>query len=218
MSSSLFADADEADRQAEFAGDGDDDAALGGAVELGEDDAGDAGGLGEQTRLLQAVLAGGGVDDKQGLVRGAGDEARGGAAHLVELFHEVSFGVEAAGGVDEEDVGGAGLGGGAGVVERGGGIATLLGLDQSTSERSAQTSSCSMAAARKVSAAQRRTVRPLGVNIAASLPVVVVLPVPLTPTSRMTSGGAAGWVTGVSTSSRMRRSSALRSCLSSSPA
>ena len=38
----LFAGADEANRQAQFARDGDDDAALGGAVELGEDDAGDA--------------------------------------------------------------------------------------------------------------------------------------------------------------------------------
>ena len=38
----LFAGADEADRQIQFARDGDDDAALRGAVELGEHDAGDA--------------------------------------------------------------------------------------------------------------------------------------------------------------------------------
>ena len=54
--------------QAQFAGDGDDDAALGGAVELGEDDAGDLGGFGEEAGLLQAVLAGGGVHDEQRLV------------------------------------------------------------------------------------------------------------------------------------------------------
>ena len=111
-------------------GDGDDDAALGGAVELGEDDAGDVGGLGEEAGLLQAVLAGGGVDDEQRLVGRAGDEALGGAAHLVELLHQVGLGVEAAGGVDEEDAGGAGLGGGEGVEERGGGVAALAGLDE----------------------------------------------------------------------------------------
>ncbi len=37
--------------------------------------------------------------------------------------------MEAAGGVDDEDVGVAGLGGGAGVVERGGGVAALFGFD-----------------------------------------------------------------------------------------
>ena len=52
-------------------------------------------------------------------MRSAGDKLFGGAAHLVELFHEVGLGVEAAGGVDDEDVGVAGFGGGAGVVEGG---------------------------------------------------------------------------------------------------
>ena len=42
----LLADADEADGEVEFAGDGNGDSTLGGAVELGEQDAGDAGGLG----------------------------------------------------------------------------------------------------------------------------------------------------------------------------
>ena len=50
--------------------------------------------------------------------------------------------------------------------------------------REAQTSSCSAAAARKVSAAQRRTDRPSPVQPAASLPMVVVLPAPLTPTTK----------------------------------
>ena len=97
----MFADADEADGEIEFAGDGDGDAAFGGAVELGEDDAGDAGGLGEQAGLLEAVLAGGGVHDEEDFVGRAGDEAGGGAAHLVELVHEAGLGVEAAGGVDD---------------------------------------------------------------------------------------------------------------------
>jgi len=69
----LFTYADVEHWQAEFAGDGDDDAAFGGAVQLGEDDAGDVGGFGEEAGLLEAVLAGGGVHDEEGLVRGAGD-------------------------------------------------------------------------------------------------------------------------------------------------
>ena len=81
----LFADADVADGQVQLARDGDHDAALGGAVELGEHDAGDAGGFGEFARLLQAVLAGGGVEHQQHFVRRVGDHLAGGAAHLLQL-------------------------------------------------------------------------------------------------------------------------------------
>ena len=59
----FFADAGVDDGESEFRGDGEDDAALGGAVEFGEDDAGDVGGFGEEAGLLQAVLACGGVHD-----------------------------------------------------------------------------------------------------------------------------------------------------------
>src|SRR6478672_743561 len=52
---------DELDGDAELALDRDDDAALGRAVELGQDDARDVDGLGEHLGLLEAVLAGGGV-------------------------------------------------------------------------------------------------------------------------------------------------------------
>src|SRR3979490_1573888 len=79
--------------------------------------------------LWGAVLACGGVRDEEGLVRGAGDEFCCGAAHLVQLFHEVGFGVEAAGGVDNQDLGASGFGGGAGVVECGAGVASLFCLD-----------------------------------------------------------------------------------------
>ncbi len=78
---------------------------------------------------LQAVLASCRVHDEEGLMWGAGNQLGGGAAHLVQLFHQVGLGVEAAGGVDDEDLGGTGFGGGAGVVERGGGVAALPGLD-----------------------------------------------------------------------------------------
>ena len=63
-------------------------------------------------------------------MRGAGDELFGGAAHLVKFFHEVGPGVEASGGVYDEDVGAAGAGRGAGVVEGCGGVSALAGLDE----------------------------------------------------------------------------------------
>src|SRR5216683_6113953 len=54
--------------------------------------------------------------------------------------------------------------------------------------RCAQISSCSTAAARKVSAAQSTTLRPSWRRRLASFPMLVVLPAPLTPTMKMTRG------------------------------
>ena len=54
-----------------------------------------------------------------------------------------------------------------------------------------------MAAARKVSAAQSRTFLPCERNTCDSLPMVVVFPVPFTPTTRMTSGVPSTVLTGV---------------------
>ena len=70
--------------------------------------------------------------------------------------------------------------------------------------RSPQTFNCSIAAARKVSPAASITLRPSALNLAASLPIVVVLPEPLTPTTRMTNGFcdasiSSGFATGAST-------------------
>src|ERR1022692_551515 len=57
----LFTNSHVAHRQAKFFRDGYHHAALGGAVELGEHNAGHAGGLGKQPGLLQPILAGGRV-------------------------------------------------------------------------------------------------------------------------------------------------------------
>src|SRR5438045_2347680 len=73
----FFADAHEPHRDLEVVADAEDDPALGGAVELGEHDAGDPHGLLEDLSLRDGVLAVGGVEHQQGLVR------RGG----VELLH-----------------------------------------------------------------------------------------------------------------------------------
>ena len=73
--------------------------------------------------------------------------------------------------------------------------ATAAGSAPSLSERTVATptraphvSSWSAAAARKVSAAPSSTSRSSATRTRASLPTVVVLPVPLTPTTRMTAG------------------------------
>src|SRR5690606_19091578 len=58
--------------------------------------------------------------------------------------------------------------------------------------RSPQACSCATAAARKVSPAASISERPSSLNRRASLPMVVVLPTPLTPTVRITNGLAAG--------------------------
>ena len=62
-----FSEPDELDRHAQLALYGDHDAALGGAVELGQHDAGDVDDLAEDARLLQAVLTRGRVEHQQHL-------------------------------------------------------------------------------------------------------------------------------------------------------
>ena len=67
---------------------------------------------------------------------------------------------------------------------------------KSAPARSAQISSCSSAAALNVSPAPTRTLRPCSRSFCASLPTVVVLPVPLTPTTRITVGLAPSAIVG----------------------
>ena len=61
--------------------------------------------------------------------------------------------------------------------------------------RRAQMRNCSIAAARNVSPAASRTALPSALNLAASLPMVVVLPEPLTPMTRITNGRFVGSIT-----------------------
>ena len=125
-----LADADQLHRQAELVGDRDGDPALRRAVELRQRDAGDAGGLAEEARLLEAVLAGGRVDDEERLVRGAFEAALDHAAHLRQLLHQVRLRVQAAGGVDDRDVLAARAGGLDGVVGDRGRVGAPCGADE----------------------------------------------------------------------------------------
>ncbi len=122
----FLANADVADGQVEFAGDRDDDAAFRRAIELGENDAGNAGAFGELAGLFEAVLAGGGVEHEQDFMGRAGDDAGGRAAHLFKLRHQVDLGLQAAGGVDDDVVDFARFGGLEGVEDDGAGIGSGL--------------------------------------------------------------------------------------------
>src|SRR5439155_10987817 len=94
------------------------------------DDAGDVDGLAEETRLLEAVLAGGGVEDEQRLVRGALQAVGDDPPDLAQLVHQVRLRVQTAGGVHEDDVAMPALRGSNGVEGDGGGICALRRADE----------------------------------------------------------------------------------------
>ena len=78
--------------------------ALGGAVELRQHDAGAVDRLGKVCRLADAVLAGGGVEHQQHLVRRLGDELADRGLNLRQLGHQVLLRLQPAGRVDDADV------------------------------------------------------------------------------------------------------------------
>ena len=84
------------------------DAALRRPVELRQHDPGHVDGVAEQPRLLQAVLAGGRVDDEQRLVRRPRQRAAITRRTFAQLLHQVRLRVQAARGVDDHDVAPAG--------------------------------------------------------------------------------------------------------------
>src|SRR3954471_14219422 len=100
----VLADADILDRDAEFFLDGDDDAALRGAVELREDDSGQIHRLLEDARLLQTVLPGNSVEDEEGLVRRSGLLARDHTADFLQLLDQMDFIVKPPSCIDHDHV------------------------------------------------------------------------------------------------------------------
>src|SRR5713101_326895 len=97
-----LAEADQLDGHAQFPLDSDDDPALGGAVELGQDDPRDVHHLSEHPRLAESVLAGGGVKDQQDLIHGGAllDDA----LDLAEFVHQPGFRVQPPGGVHDDGI------------------------------------------------------------------------------------------------------------------
>ncbi len=107
---------------------------------------------------------------------------------LFELLHQMRFVLQATGGIDENDVGAPRLA--AAMASKATAAGSPLGapLTISVPRRDAHVSSCSTAAARNVSEALIRTFFPLDWKCWASLAMLVVLPLPFTPTIRRTVG------------------------------
>lgn len=125
----LLADADQLDGDAQGVLDVKDDAAFGGAVQFGQDQTGDIGCLVEGFSLRDSVLAGAGVQDQECFVWRFGNDFPGCADDLGQFLHEVGLGMLAAGRIDQHDVYVFGQGGPDAVIDHGGGIRALLGLD-----------------------------------------------------------------------------------------
>ena len=160
-SSSRLAHADVADRHAQLAHHGHRHPALRGPVELGEDEAGDARRLGELAALGEAVAAHGGIQHEQRLVRRAraprapprAPSSASSAIRLPLVCSRPAVSTSTASWPRARAMRRAS-------VSTARGIGALRAAVESRAARSAQISSCSAAAARKVSAAHSSVVRP----------------------------------------------------------
>ncbi len=111
-------------------GNGEHHAALGRAVELGDDQPGHPQTLVEFLGLRHRVLADGAVEHQQHFMRRPGIQAGEHALDLLELVHQMSLGVQASRGVGDQDIDIAGACGLQPVEDDGGGLcAALLGDD-----------------------------------------------------------------------------------------
>ena len=110
-------------------GDGSERAALGGAVEFGDDQARQVDGGVKGADLRQDVLAGVAVDHEQDFVRGGAVGFADDATDFFQLFHQVQLSGQAARGIDHDHASTACAAGVDGVVCHGGGVAALLGND-----------------------------------------------------------------------------------------
>ena len=107
-----LADADEMHRQAELGGDRHQDAAARGAVELGHDQSGDARDLAENLDLAERVLPDGRVEHQQHRVRRGRLDLAHDAHHFFQFAHQLGAVLQAAGGIDQDDIDALRLGGG----------------------------------------------------------------------------------------------------------
>ena len=126
----LLPHADELHRQIQIPLDGQHHAALGGAVQFGQHNAGDPRGALELPGLVHRVLAGGGVQDQQGLPVAARQLPVDDAGDLPQLVHQVLFIVQPPGGVADDHIAVPGLGGGDGVEHHRRGVGPLPVLDE----------------------------------------------------------------------------------------
>jgi hypothetical protein len=136
----------------------------------------------------ERVLPRGRVEHEERVVRRVRVLLADHADDLGKFLHQVLPVLEAARRVDHEEVGAVRLGLRHRVEGEGGGVGAFGRGQDRHARASPQTWSCSTAAARKVSPAAITTVLPAARNWLASLPIVVVLPEPFTPTTSTTCG------------------------------
>ena len=110
------------DWQIEIVEDGKDHAAFGRAIELGDDDAGDAGGIAEALGLLDGVLARGAIKHEQDFVRRVRHNLARDLADFCQLSHQIVIVLQAASGINDEDFVAPRFGGDGGVVDDGAGV------------------------------------------------------------------------------------------------
>ena len=99
-----FAHADEAHRHWPRFGDGGNDAAFGGAIQFGDDQAGKPQRIIEGFDLHYRILAGVGVQHQHHLVRRSGIGLGDDAFYFFDFFHEMQLCRQTAGGISEHDV------------------------------------------------------------------------------------------------------------------
>ena len=145
-------------------------------------------GLVEGLHLLHGVLPGVGVEDEPGLVRGRGIGLRDDALHLLDLLHQVQLRGQPAGGVREHDVDALGPRRLDGVEDHGGRIAPVLRDHGDVVARAPGHQLLAGRGAEGVAGGEQHARAPATGTMRASLPMVVVLPAPFTPASRITKG------------------------------
>ena len=123
-----LADADEFHGDLQVVFDREHHAAAGGAVQLGEHDAGKLGNAGEFARLVHGVLPGDRVQHQKHLAVRVRQLFIHHAEDLGELFHQMLFVVQTSGGIEDDDIAVAGDACLNGIVHHGGGVRPLFVL------------------------------------------------------------------------------------------
>ena len=160
-SSIRFANADRMNGQLEPLGDGDQDAAARRAVELGHDEAGDAGDLGEDFGLRHGILPGRRIEHQQHRMGRLLVLLLEDPDDLVKLGHEVRLVLQPPGRVDEENVGCRPPRPRSKASKARPAASAPVGREMTLAPmRSPQMVSCSIAAARNVSQAASITLKP----------------------------------------------------------
>lgn len=100
----LLTDTDKADRQTKLLGDGEDDATLGGTVQLGQGDAGHTHRFLELLGLADGILAGAGIQHQHHFMRGIRIEFLHDTHHLLQLLHQVILVLQASGRIGDQHI------------------------------------------------------------------------------------------------------------------